>query len=200
MFTVSENKPLATTITGSLPKPLWFTENLRGRPFLEAMGSDYQFREQYFDAVMAVISDQIRAGLDIGTDGDLRFDNDIGGRSWFGYLFERMEGLGDIAMRHGGSEWAANTGNDRSTRRVDAPGDILHEVMESRLPPKILGPIGRGSLQYDAVFKAAQRLTKWPVKIGSYRILMNHLTAARTNFDRPLSQSLCRLKNCIVLK
>ena len=82
MFTVSENKPLATTITGSLPKPLWFTENLRRRPFLEAMGSDYQFREQYFDAGKAVISEQIRAGLDSVTDGDLRFDNDIGVRGF----------------------------------------------------------------------------------------------------------------------
>ena len=36
----------------------------------------------------------------------MRFDNDIGGRSWFGYLFERMDGLGDIAMRPGGNEWA----------------------------------------------------------------------------------------------
>jgi len=186
MFTVSENKPLATTITGSLPKPLWFTENLRRRPFLEAMGSDYQFREQYFDAVMAVISDQIRAGLDIVTDGDLRFDNDIGGRSWFGYLFERMDGLGDIAMRHGGSEWAAKTGDDASTRRVDAPGDILHEVMESRLPPRILGPIGRGSLQYDAVFKAAQRLTKWPVKIGSCCGQMVHKNAVNDHYEKPI--------------
>ena len=32
--------PLATTITGSLPRPHWFTENLRGRPFLTAMGGD----------------------------------------------------------------------------------------------------------------------------------------------------------------
>ena len=59
MFTVSNNRPLATTITGSLPRPLWFTEGLTRRPFLEAMGSDYTFREQYFDAVTAVIGDQI---------------------------------------------------------------------------------------------------------------------------------------------
>ena len=36
----SSTPPLATTITGSLPRPHWFTENLRGRPFLTAMGSD----------------------------------------------------------------------------------------------------------------------------------------------------------------
>ena len=67
-------KPLATTITGSLPRPHWFTENLNGRPFLTAFNGDAVFREQYGDAVAALISDQTRAGLDIVTDGEMRFD------------------------------------------------------------------------------------------------------------------------------
>ena len=50
-------------------------------------------REQYSDAVAALIADQTRAGLDIVSDGEMRFDMDIGGRSWFGYLFDRMAGL-----------------------------------------------------------------------------------------------------------
>ena len=185
MFTVSNNRPLATTITGSLPRPSWFTEGLSRRPFLEAMGSDYQFREQYFDAVTAVIGDQVRAGLDIVTDGDMRFDNDIGGRSWFGYLFERMDGLGDIAMRPGGNEWAPRD-DSGSVKRVDAPGDILHEVMESRLPPRILGPVGRGSLQYDAIFKAAQRLTEHPVKIGSCCGQMVHKNSVNDHYPNSI--------------
>ena len=32
MLTVSKDRPLLTTITGSLPRPHWFVENLRGRP------------------------------------------------------------------------------------------------------------------------------------------------------------------------
>jgi methionine synthase II (cobalamin-independent) len=40
-----------------------------------------------------VISDRTRAGLDRLTDGEMRFDRDIGGRSWFGYAFDRTEGL-----------------------------------------------------------------------------------------------------------
>ena len=174
MYTVTKDRPLATTITGSLPRPSWFAEDLRGRAFLEALGSDYRYREQYFDAVAVLVNDQVRAGLDIVTDGDMRFDTDIGGRSWFGYLFERMDGLGDIGMRGGGSEWAARPRGggaaapaEASVARVHVAGDILHEVMEARLPARILGEVGRGSLQYDAVFKAAQRLTDRPVKIGS---------------------------------
>ena len=193
MYTVTLDRPLATTITGSLPRPGWFVENLRGRAFLEAIGTDYRFREQYLDAVAVLVNDQVRAGLDIVTDGDMRFDTDIGGRSWFGYLFERMEGLGDIGMRHGGSEWAARPrrgdGTDpdaAAVPRVNVPGDILHEVMEARLPARVLDEVGRGSLQYDAVFKAAQRLTDRPVKIGSCCGQMVNKVALNEYYRSPL--------------
>ena len=161
---LTSSKPLATTITGSLPRPSWFTENLRGRAFLTAMGSDLVYREQYADAVASLIADQTRAGLDIVSDGEMRFDVDIGGRSWFGYLFDRMDGLSGIEMRAGGAEWAARGGAER---RTDTPGDILHEVMEARLPPLLAKPVGCGCLQYDAVWKTAQRFTDKPVKMGS---------------------------------
>ena len=197
MYTVTKDRPLATTITGSLPRPAWFVENLRGRAFLDAMGSDYRFREQYFDAVAVLVNDQARAGLDIVTDGDMRFDTDIGGRSWFGYLFERMDGLGDIGMRHGGSEWAARPRGggggggagpaEATVARVNVPGDILHEVMEARLPARVLGEVGRGSLQYDAVFRAAQRLTDRPVKIGSCCGQMVNKVALNEYYDSPLA-------------
>src|SRR6185312_3631691 len=93
MYLATKGKPLATTITGSLPRPRWFDENLRGRPFLAAFNGDTTYREQYADAVAALIADQTRAGLDIVSDGEMRFDMDVGGRSWFGYLFDRMRGL-----------------------------------------------------------------------------------------------------------
>ena len=93
MFVATASRPLATTITGSLPRPAWYVQNLGTRPFLDAYNGDAAFREQYLDAVTAVISDQVRAGLDIVSDGEMRFDADIGGRSWFGYLFDRLDGL-----------------------------------------------------------------------------------------------------------
>ena len=193
MYTVTKDRPLATTITGSLPRPSWFVEDLRGRAFLEAIGSDYRYREQYFDAVAVLVNDQVRAGLDIVTDGDMRFDTDIGGRSWFGYLFERMDGLGDIGMRRGGSEWAARPRGggaadraEAAVARVHVAGDILHEVMEARLPARVLGEVGRGSLQYDAVFKAAQRLTERPVKIGSCCGQMVNKVALNDYYDSAL--------------
>ena len=75
---------LPTTITGSYPRPAWFTEGLHRRPFKDALG-DSVFREQYLDAVSCVLGEQVRAGLDIVTDGDSRFDRTVGGRSWFYY-------------------------------------------------------------------------------------------------------------------
>ncbi|MDP6484837.1 MAG: hypothetical protein QGH70_13480, partial [Nitrospinota bacterium] len=65
---------------------------LGDRSFREAM-SDVRFREQYFDAVSSYIRDQERAGLDVVTDGDCRFDPDVGGMSWFSYAARRLGGM-----------------------------------------------------------------------------------------------------------
>jgi 5-methyltetrahydropteroyltriglutamate--homocysteine methyltransferase len=45
MYRVTKDIMLPTTITGSLPRPSWYTENLGTRHFLEAMVTR-RFREQ----------------------------------------------------------------------------------------------------------------------------------------------------------
>src|SRR2546428_10381385 len=92
MLRVTRDLMLPTAITGSYPRPLWFTESLRGRSFKSALG-DSIFREQYLDAVACVINAQEAAGLDIVTDGDSRFDLAAGGKSWFFYPIERLRGV-----------------------------------------------------------------------------------------------------------
>ena len=82
---------LPTTITGSLPRPSWYTENLGTRSFLDAMVTS-RFREQYVDALSVYLREQEVAGLDIVTDGDCRFDQDIGGQSWTSYPPHHMAG------------------------------------------------------------------------------------------------------------
>lgn len=84
MFKATRDTILPATITGSYPCPAWFSEVLRGRAFKDALG-DSPFREQYLDAVSVLIREQERAGLDIVTDGDSRFDLTVGGKSWFSY-------------------------------------------------------------------------------------------------------------------
>ena len=164
MFVASKSKPLATTITGSLPRPHWFTENLWGRDFLNAFNGDAVYREQYSDAVATLITDQTRAGLDIVSDGEMRFDVDIGGRSWFGYAFDRMKGL---APRERKDPISVGSHRKGFAERAGSAGDIMNEFVSTVRPPKVVGPIEAGSLQYDAVWKAAQRLTAKPVKMGS---------------------------------
>src|ERR1700684_3757251 len=91
MFKASLDKILPTTITGSLPRPSWYTENLGIRSFLEAMVTS-RFREQYVDALSVYLREQEVAGLDIVTDGDCRFDQDVGGQSWTSYPPHHMSG------------------------------------------------------------------------------------------------------------
>ena len=92
MLTVTRDMILPTAITGSYPRPLWYDVSLDGRSFKSAMG-DSLFREQYLDAVAAIINAQEAAGLDIVTDGDSRFDLAVGGKSWFFYPIERLGGV-----------------------------------------------------------------------------------------------------------
>ena len=77
MLKATAGKMLPTTITGSLPRPSWYTENLGTRSFLDAMVTS-RFREQYVDALSVYLREQEVAGLDIVTDGDCRFDQDMG--------------------------------------------------------------------------------------------------------------------------
>src|SRR6202042_3954932 len=92
MLTVTQDMMLPTAITGSYPRPLWFDMILAGRSFKAALGESL-FREQYMDAVAAIINAQEAAGLDIVTDGDSRFDLAVGGKSWFFYPLERINGI-----------------------------------------------------------------------------------------------------------
>ena len=61
------------------------------KSFLDAMVIS-RFREQYVDALSVYLREQEVAGLDIVTDGDCRFDQDVGGQSWTSYPPHHMEG------------------------------------------------------------------------------------------------------------
>src|SRR5215510_1211999 len=157
MLKATAGKILPTTITGSLPRPSWYTENLGNRSFLEAMVYT-RFREQYTDALAVYMKEQAISGLDIVTDGDCRFNQDIGGQSWTSYPPNHMSGfnIDDPQLARTGAGGIAFP-----------RGHILHDYLEARVMPKIVGPVGRGNLQYAELWKAAQRLTPRPVKFGT---------------------------------
>jgi 5-methyltetrahydropteroyltriglutamate--homocysteine methyltransferase len=155
MFRATKDRILPTTITGSLPRPSWYTANLETQRFRDAI-ADAVFREQYSDAVATMLKDQERAGLDLVTDGDARFDTGVGGMGWLQYAARRFKGLA------GGDYYRARKGYGGASK-----GDILFEVMESRVMPRCVGKIERGPLQYTALWKLAQGLTDRPLKFGT---------------------------------
>src|SRR6201991_3262669 len=148
MLKVTQNMTLPTAITGSYPRPLWFDLSLDGRSFKAALGESL-FREQYLDAVAAVINAQEAAGLDIVTDGDSRFDLAVGGKSWFFYPIERLGGL----------EGHRDTSQSWMSRHGLRPGKILWEVQEAYQPGVVREKLTRGPLEYAALWQVAQAMT-----------------------------------------
>ncbi len=157
MLKASAGLIMPTTITGSLPRPSWYTENLQLKSFLDAMVIS-RFREQYVDALSVYLREQEVAGLDIVTDGDCRFDQDVGGQSWTSYPPHHMSGF-DATHPKLAKVGAGGIGFPR--------GHILHDYLEARVMPRIVGPLGPGEMQYAEIWKAAQRLTAKPVKFGT---------------------------------
>ena len=175
---------------GSLPRPTWYTENLGTRSFVDAMASN-KFREQYTDALAVYLRDQEVAGLDIVTDGDCRFDQDVGGQTWTSYPPRHMSGF-DTDRPQLARAGAGGIGFAR--------GHILHDYLEARVMPKIVGPVGPGDMQYPELWKTAQRLTTRPVKFGTvspelvayavqdeyYKDLPSRIMALSTAFNKEL--------------
>ena len=169
MYKASANITLPTSIIGSLPRPSWYDTVLGSQSFLEAMSSS-RFREQYEDAVSCFLRAQEIAGLDIVTDGDAHYDEQVAGMSWQSYPLTHMDGF--AAKPQPTAYKIGAVGYPR--------GHILHDFLEGRVFPKIVGPVGRGRLQYTAMWKAAQRMTKRPVKFGT---IVPELLAASVEDD-----------------
>ena len=126
MFKASAGKTLPTSIIGSLPRPSWYTAVLGTRTFLEAM-VNARYREQYEDAVSVHLRAQETAGLDICTDGDAHYDDEVGGMSWQGYPMRHMSGFDAVA-----EPGTYNVGGVAFAR-----GHILHDYLEARVMPSV---------------------------------------------------------------
>jgi 5-methyltetrahydropteroyltriglutamate--homocysteine methyltransferase len=186
MLKTTRDVVMPTAITGSYPRPLWFDRSLDGRSFKAALG-DSLFREQYLDAVAAVINAQEAAGLDIVTDGDSRFDLAVGGKSWFFYPIERLGGI------HG----HRSTSQGWMARHDIRPGKILWEVQEAYQPAIVKDKLTRGPLEYAALWQIAQRFSDRPVKFGAIcaPALASMLWNEHYTDDREMVLDLCDIMN-----
>ena len=156
MFTATKDRALLTTTTGALPRPDWYTENLRGKPLSQGF-SQLAYRNQHFDCLACHVAAQHRAGIDIMVDGDTRLDDDVAGRGWVSYATERIEGIGAPRVEVPPAGFMADKG----------PGDLMWEVIETRMTPPVTGKIGKTTLQLDRAYKAMAPITDKPVKVGS---------------------------------
>ena len=155
MYTATKDLLLPTTVTGSWPRPVWFTGNLYGKAFSTAM-ADVAFREQFIDAVSTIISDQDTAGLDILTNGDYHLDADLAGRSWFSYPTQRLSGIHDQELESTNPMWSYPVGT------------WLNEIVGGWKYPAIVGKVGpRVPFEFAKIWRIAQARSQKPVKFGT---------------------------------
>src|SRR5437870_9955560 len=91
---------LPTTMVGSYPRPRWYTQQLLGRDVRVAF-KEVKYEEAYHDATQVVIHDQVEAGLDIVTDGQMSYDDYVGViGSFCWYMYERIGGFEEAKEEH----------------------------------------------------------------------------------------------------
>ena len=154
VFTTTKGRALLTTTTGALPVQAGTGKSPR-HSALHGF-SRLAYREQHFDCLACHVAAQHRAGIDIFVDGDARLDDDVAGRGWVSYVTERIAGIGTPHVEST-SGFMADKG----------PGDLMWEVIETRMTPPVTGKIGETTLQLDRAYKAIAPMTDKPVKIGS---------------------------------
>ena len=157
---------LPTTMVGSYPRPAWFTHQLAGKDVLEAF-KVAAHAEAFHDATRVVIKDQEDAGLDILTDGQMWFDDyAMGIGSFLWYWLERTKGFSSEKLPHP----ARDKAKGRDIWALDEAGGVAVE-----------GPIERGPVRMELIYRWAQRHTQKPVKacIGAGPVQLSTLAHFR---------------------
>jgi 5-methyltetrahydropteroyltriglutamate--homocysteine methyltransferase len=179
-FTATKDLMLPATVTGSWPRPRWYTQNMWGRPLDTAM-MDPWYREQFTDAHAVVVSDQERAGLDILTTGDYHLDEDVAGRSWHHYPLQRWQGLEHEELQ---------TLNTRSPLLSYPVGTMLDSIYKTWRWPRVVGKVEadpRNPLEYPKIWRIAQQAAASgkPVKFGtcSAQVLAFFLDSHTPDYD-----------------
>jgi 5-methyltetrahydropteroyltriglutamate--homocysteine methyltransferase len=154
VLTATKDLVLPTTVTGSWPRPSWFTGNLFERPFSSGM-ADVAYREQFVDAISSVLADQELAGLDILTNGDYHLDADLAGRSWFSYPSERLLGISeyDTETTFG---WSYPVGSWLN----EIVGGWKYHAVTDKIAPRV-------PLEFAKIWRVTQARTERPVKFGT---------------------------------
>jgi 5-methyltetrahydropteroyltriglutamate--homocysteine methyltransferase len=161
-LTVTKDLMLPATVTGSWPRPRWYTMSMWGQPLDTAM-MDPAYQEQFSDAHAVVISDQERCGLDVLTTGDYHLDEDWAGRSWHHYPLQRWKGFEHEELQ------SANT---RAPLLSYPEGTLLNSIFKTWRWPRVVGKVAhdpKNPLEYAKIWRIAQQCAASgkPIKFGS---------------------------------
>ncbi|HLH68917.1 MAG TPA: hypothetical protein VKY90_07785 [Candidatus Dormibacteraeota bacterium] len=144
---------LPTTMVGSYPRPHWYTYQLLGRDVRVAF-KHAPHAEAYEDATAAAIRDQEEAGLDIVTDGQMYFDDYVGGiGSFCWYMYERIGGFEPAKEEH-----PSAVGVSERSKEVELLSD-WGGVVNS-------GPVSRGPIRLADLYQVAKRNARRPIKVS----------------------------------
>jgi 5-methyltetrahydropteroyltriglutamate--homocysteine methyltransferase len=143
--------PLAVMGVGSWPRPRWALHALHEH--LEGRMPDDEFAEIADDAVRLAVDAQLRAGVDVVTDGEQRRDNSA---SFVGGLLDNCQliPVTDLLPYVDDPEEF-----EAELRALDVPaGKVRH--------PAVFGPLGRSRPLAVHELDFARRLTDRPVKVS----------------------------------
>ncbi|MDR0359115.1 MAG: cobalamin-independent methionine synthase II family protein [bacterium] len=145
------NVLLPTTMVGSYPRPRWYTRRAWGADLRVAL-MDQNWREEYEDAVKAMVNDQEVAGLDIVSDGEVYEDDLVGGAGWPEYVLSRIGGIENRA--------------ESTIGGVLDQTDILSRLSATWPAPVVTKPLQPGPLQFAFLYDVARGLASRPVKMS----------------------------------
>ena len=135
---------------------------------------DIGYREQFLDAVNAVVTDQERAGLDVLTNGDYHIDGDVGGGAWVAYPIQRLSGTSDLTLERSDFWRFSSTFAGRTETHPEAGSTVfpvgtwLSEIVNAWRYPAVTGKLGsRIPLEFAKIWRAAQAFAERPVKFGT---------------------------------
>lgn len=143
---------IPTTMVGSYPRPRWYQRRAWGHDLQEVL-MEQNWREEYEDAVKAVINDQETAGLDIVSDGEMFEDDLCGAAGWPEYVFQRLGGTRGRTV-------------SPSSGVVDSSPIMQYLFTEAWPIPVVTDRLTRGPLRFAYLYQLASRFAQRPVKMS----------------------------------
>jgi 5-methyltetrahydropteroyltriglutamate--homocysteine methyltransferase len=143
--------PLSVMGIGSWPRPRWMLQAIHEH--LEGRLGDEEFEATARDAVRLAVDAQLRAGVDVVTDGEQRRDNYA---SFVGGLLDNCQLIPLVDLLPLVDDPAEFEAEMRS---LDVPASVVRH-------PAVWGPLGRSRPLALHEYEFARTLTERPVKIS----------------------------------